>query len=334
MSRAVTSPTRTADAFFSRSRRCRTPTTSPTGPVPGVSSDLRRGGVTRRWAAGVLALLTTSLAIGLAGCGGDEASNVLDPGPIHVHGLGVDPDSSALYIATHAGLFRLGVDDETYARVGDTFEDLMGFAVAEPGRLLASGHPDAQQAVEQDLPPHLGLVESTDGGTTWTTLALQGEADFHLLRTGGGRVYGGDATTGRLVASSDGGRTWKELDLPRGLIDLAVSPAGADELLAATEGGTARSSDGGESWEDGPGSPGLLAWPAIDRLYGVGFDGTVRVSGDGGRSWTDAGSLDGEPVAVAAADADHLYVALHDATILESADGGASWSIRAEPPNS
>jgi photosystem II stability/assembly factor-like uncharacterized protein len=286
--------------------------------------------------ASLAGLAAVVLALVLAGCGGDDGAVGLaapDPGPIHVHGLGVDPADDALYIATHAGLYRLRLDDPTYERVADTHEDLMGFAVAGPGRLLASGHPDVQQAVEHDLPPHLGLVESTDGGASWTTMALEGEADFHRLRAEGGEIYGIDATAGRLLSTSDEGGSWEERSLPRGLIDFVVRPGSDGELLAATESGLAASSDGGRTWQAWEAQPGLLAWPTRDRLYSIGFDGTVTVSRDDGRTWTESGMLQGEPSAVAAADADHLYVALHDATVLESLDGGATWNIRAEPPD-
>jgi hypothetical protein len=33
-----------------------------------------------------------------------------DPGPIHVHGLGINPADDSLFIATHTGLFRVAAD--------------------------------------------------------------------------------------------------------------------------------------------------------------------------------------------------------------------------------
>jgi hypothetical protein len=30
-----------------------------------------------------------------------------DPGPVHVHGLGINPADDALFIATHTGLYRV-----------------------------------------------------------------------------------------------------------------------------------------------------------------------------------------------------------------------------------
>lgn len=279
----------------------------------------------------LVAGVAAAIGLVLAGCGGRTSDRFVAPdaGPIHAHGIGADPADGTLYVATHTGLYSLPAGETRYTRVRETFEDLMSFSVAGPGRLLASGHPDVQEAVKRGLPPHLGLVESTDGGTSWTTLGLQGKADFHLLRVGGDTVYGVDATSGRLMSTTDNGRTWGLLELPGRLVDLAVRAGQSNELVATTEDGLAGSSDGGRSWQSWDGHPGLLAWPLSDRLYSLGFDGRVTISRDGGRTWTDRRTLGSEPTAVTAAGPDHLYAVLHDATIVESVDGGETWTVRA-----
>lgn len=63
-----------------------------------------------------------------------------------------------------------------------------------------------------DLPPALGLIESRDGGKTWRSLSLQGEADFHVLPAafaadGKGNLYFA-RPDGSVDASADGGQTW------------------------------------------------------------------------------------------------------------------------------
>ena len=89
-----------------------------------------------------------------------------DPGPTHVHGLGIDPADGALFIATHTGLFRVGNDSRMPVRVEDRYQDTMGFSIVGPNRFIGSGHPDAR---EKHLPPLLGLIESNDAGKTWQT---------------------------------------------------------------------------------------------------------------------------------------------------------------------
>src|SRR5688500_18179983 len=143
-----------------------------------------------------------------------------DPGPIHVHGLGINPADGALFVATHTGLFRVAPDSRRAVRVGDRFQDTMGFSVAGPDRFLGSGHPDARDR----LPPLLGLVESTDAGATWEPISLLGEADFHVLRSAGARIYGYDASNDRLLASADEGQSWLELDKPGPIVDLVPGP--------------------------------------------------------------------------------------------------------------
>lgn len=79
---------------------------------------------------------------------------------MHVHGLGYDTAAGVLYIATHTGLFELPDGASAPTRIGDSHQDTMGFALVEPGHFLGSGHPDARE----NLPPHLGLIRSTDDG--------------------------------------------------------------------------------------------------------------------------------------------------------------------------
>ena len=96
----------------------------------------------------------------LAGCGGgddppeeaeapDAGPTIEDPGPIHVHGLGINPKDGALFVATHTGLFRAPQGEQTAKRVADRYQDTMGFTVVGRDRFLGSGHPDGRE----NLPP-------------------------------------------------------------------------------------------------------------------------------------------------------------------------------------
>lgn len=262
----------------------------------------------------------------LAGCGGDDARSlgVSDAGAGHIHGLGVNPSDRSLYIATHLGLFRATPDQRAVTRVGDRHQDTMGFTVVGPDQFLGSGHPDARD----DLPPLLGLIRSNDAGNAWTPVSLLGKADFHVLRTAGPRLYGFDATNGRLMVSSTAGRSWSERRPPSALLDLAVNPEDADHIVASGQDGLFASRNGGESWRSlaGADRSGLLAW--TDILVLVDGVGRVHRSTDAGHSFTRAGELGGQPAAVASYGRD-LYVALHDNTIKRSRDGGQSWVLRA-----
>lgn len=245
----------------------------------------------------------------------------------HVHGLGIDPGSGSLYIATHNGLFQAAPGQAAARRVGSSGQDVMGFTVAGR-RLLGSGHPGPGQ----NLPPLLGLIESADGGRSWEPVSLLGEADFHVLRAAGDRVYGFDGTQERLMVSADGGRRWVERTPPGPLLDLSIDPADAERAVASTPEALFVSEDAGEAWRPlqlrRAVVAGLLAWPARERLFLLTVDGRVQVSRNGGRRFEEAGRVDGAPVAFMA-DGNELYVALGDGTVRQSSDGGASWAMRA-----
>ena len=283
-------------------------------------------------------VLGASLAF-ISGCGGNEEEETeqapqeqsasaetggADFG--HIHGLGVSSDDRTLFVATHNGLHSVPRGSRTPELVGDTRKDVMGFSVVSPERFVGSGHP----APDEDLPPNLGLIESRDRGKTWKSISLSGEADFHVLRSSGDRVYGFDGRRG-LLASTDGGRSWDERATPAPLFDLALDPRSPERLIAATEQGLFSSPDGGKTWRPVNAQiAGLLAWPSRNELYLVDGSGQVQRSSDGGRSFTAAGSAGGQPVAFISHQ-DDLYVALSDNTVRRSTDGGASWTVRAAP---
>jgi hypothetical protein len=283
-----------------------------------------------------VALVPMAVAAVIAlGCGDDQASpqpaTEGDPGPVHVHGVGVDPADGALLIATHTGLFRAPRGSERAQRVGDRWQDTMGFTIVGPGQYLGSGHPD----LRDDLPPFLGLIESRDAGRQWRALSLQGKVDFHVLEARGTRIYGhgSDWNTQRPVfmVSDDEGRSWQSLHAPEPLIALAIDPGDPDRLIAAGERRAYLSTNGGRDWSDAPApTTGLLAWTR-DGIYLAARDGRVLESADVGRTWNVVNDLGGEPAAFDSGLGDQLLIALHDGTIKRSEDGGKTWEVRSRP---
>ena len=257
---------------------------------------------------GVLAVLALLAAGGLLWLSDDRGEEMFsgvpaaDPGPVHVHGLGVNPADNALFIATHTGLYRVDEGERKAERVGERYQDTMGFTIVGPNRFLGSGHPDLREAQEKGLPSLLGLIESTDEGESWHPISLSGEADFHVLRFAGKSVYGYDASNDRLLVSADRGRTWNELAKPGPLVDLAVDPQNDRRIVVASAGGLQEglfeSRDGGENWERVSEAVGLLAWP--EHLYLIAGGGQVFASRDGGRRLEGQGEIGGQPAALAA----------------------------------
>ncbi len=237
----------------------------------------------------------------------------------HVHGLGVDPADGTLYVASHFGVFRVKETGEP-ERVAHRWQDTMGFAVVGPGRFLGSGHPD----LREDLPTSLGLIESTDGAKTWTSVSLQGEADFHSLEPVGGRIYAYDSRSGSLIVSTDR-KKWDTIAI-QPLLDLAADPADPDTVYATTdEGALVRSVDNAELVPVA-GAPTLTAidWQPNGPLVGVAPDGTVMVSTAGQSDWQKSGSLDG-PVEALDASPGRWHAAT-DTGVYESTDDGATWN--------
>lgn len=267
------------------------------------------------------AALVPAVVVALAGCAGPGGpSGAPTAGPVfaHVHGLGVDPADGAVYVASHDGLFRSGPDGLVPA--GAAGRDLMGFTISGPGTFLSSGHP----APGDDLPQPLGLVESRDGGVSWTPLSLTGEVDFHALEAVGGTVYGYDATNGLLRASVDGGRSWEDRAALEAL-DIAADPTNPDRVLATVAGGIAASTDGGRTFT-APAGPqlGYLSWGPDGTVYGLDIDSAVFTSSDGGSTWRQTGAgPGGRPQAVTAIDG--ALLAATTGGVYRSADGGTTF---------
>jgi hypothetical protein len=150
-------------------------------------------------ALGVVGGIAAAALLWRAGGESDQAFQPLapeDPGPVHVHGLGVNPADGALFIATHTGLYRVGQGQRKAARVGGRYQDTMGFTIVGPNRFLGSGHPDINEAQEQGLPGLLGLIESTDSGVGSRSRCWARPTSMFCARSAGGCTATTSPTTG------------------------------------------------------------------------------------------------------------------------------------------
>jgi len=252
---------------------------------------------------------------------GDAASTSGEPLPSsHVHGVAADPADGTVVLATHDGLFRS--EGGSWTRVGPVI-DLMGFAVAGPDHYYASGHPGPGT----DLPEPVGLLESTDGGRTWTPLSRQGESDFHAMAASEGAVVGFDGTLRR---TSDG-VAWTPVEAPVEPYALAASGRAAT-VVATSPRGPALSTDAGETWSTLPDAPLLLLAAVADErtIVGATPDGEVVVSEDTGATWQVRGTLGATPQALSAARGEDgaLQVLAVTEHLLVSTDGGATFARR------
>lgn len=245
------------------------------------------------------------------------------PNPLvagHAHGIARHPTSGDVYVATHDGLFVY--TDTGPRRVDGPTVDLMGFTMTESGDLLSSGHP----GVGTDLPQPVGVINSRDGGKTWTVRSRGGQSDFHALTSSARGLLGYDGT----LRVSDDGLTWRNLPLSAEVTSLGASPDGA-QVLAATSAGLQASSTYGDTWTLVPDAPTLiwLDWADARQVVGVDQAGAVFISGDAGDTWkrVTAKAL-GPPQAIGAnvVEGGLEILAVTDKAILRSVDDGATFT--------
>ncbi|TFD23419.1 exo-alpha-sialidase [Cryobacterium sp. TMS1-13-1] len=265
----------------------------------------------------------------------------------HVHGLGADPLTGDTYAATHQGVWLIptGMLPDTYLagapradttqpiQIAGLAQDTMGFTVAAPGQLLASGHPDPSEPSDLAL-PNLGLISSTDGASSWTVLSLAGKTDFHDLDAvplddGTLRVYGYDAGAGNISVSDDSGLTWTAA-ANLALRDLSADPSQAERLYATTAEGVMLSTDVGRTFSAMPGAPVLLLLDTVDANDGgglVGLDPSGAVWRLDAETWTQTGTTGRAPEAFAVVGGSSPWILVADVTgIAASDDFGKTWT--------
>jgi hypothetical protein len=284
----------------------------------------------------VLARLAVLTALVLAGCGGDDQSAAkTTPTPTgpsaanaYIGSIAVDDDGTVM-LGTGLGLYR--VENGQAERVvggmqtpdgsGPVSSNLV-VRFAAPGQLLGSGHPDGGT-----LPENLGLMRSGDHGAHWEPVALLGSADFHILQAGGRHVVAVNADAKEIQVSDDGGSRFAKKTPPDVPVDVAFDPHDPARMVVATKQGTFTSLDAGGSWRARDPTPtAQLAWGA-DALYRADPGGRIKVSGDGGATWDDAGEVGSPTVNELAVDgAGALYAAVPGGEVKRSSDGGATWT--------
>ncbi len=297
------------------------------------------------------------LVMAAAGCGGDdpapsetpppastptasptvaaEASTPAPPGSganAFIGSIAVDPKDGTMMLGTGLGLFRAAKGADTAERVvgelrlpdgsGPVSSNLV-VRYARAGELLASGHPEGEGA----LPENLGLILSRDAGNTFEPVVDLGQADFHIVQAAGDHLLVVGAEETDIRVSADGGGTFENRTPPDMPLDVAFDAKDPDRIVVATAKGTFSSSDGGGSWRPRDAIPSeQLAWGAPDALYRADPGGLIKVSADGGATWKDRGSV-GLSANELAVDADGaLYASVPGGEVKRSTDGGATWT--------
>lgn len=177
---------------------------------------------------------------------------------------------------------------------------------------------------------HGGILESRDGGRTWTALPVRDDAMSMSPAQDGSIVIAGHNV---FTASRNGGLTWSAIpaDLPsldiHGFTRDPLDPARMWAYLAT--GGLWESTDSGVQWtrvrEDNVVFPLAIMRAGATRLLGVDSTGLVA-SDDGGRTWVTLGAPPTYPMTALTATPDGatIYAGSPDG-LFRSADGGVTW---------
>lgn len=254
----------------------------------------------------------------------------------HIHGLGFSNDGQQLIVAAHDGT-RVWKDGRWQIPVTPA-HDYMGYAPTDDG-FYSSGHP----APGASLPNPLGLVKSTDGGQTLTSLSAQGERDFHVLGVGytSHAIYAlnpqaSGAIAAGIAMSRDDGKTWTQVPvrgLPAAPLTIAVHATDTQVVAFATDTGLWLSTDGGQTVNPLLGTTVTTAatWSVQDgRLWSAGA--TLQVYDPTSQTQTQVplpdraapGSI--SALAINPTDPTDIVLATTARTIYRSPDNGQSWT--------
>ena len=178
---------------------------------------------------------------------------------------------------------------------------------------------------------HRGVLQSIDGGRTWTALSVRDDA-MSLTRADDGSIV----IAGHLVlsGSSDGGLTWAPIpaDLPSlDIHGFTRDPSDPTRMWAdLATGGLWESRNGGVNWvlvrPDNVVFPLAVSDGSTTTLLAVDATGLVA-STDGGRTFTTRGEPPTYPMTSlsAATGGQTLYVGAVDG-LFRSGDGGRTWA--------
>ncbi len=214
-----------------------------------------------------------------------------------------------------------------------------------------------------------GLYKTTDGGGSWTRVLQIGENtginEVHIDPRDPDILYASAYQRRRHVwtlidggpesaiyKSTNAGQSWDKLTngLPKeelGRIGLAVSPANPDIVYAIIEaangaGGAFRSTDAGANWEkrsplvtDSAQYYNEIVADPLDAERAYVMDVMVKVSEDGGKSWTAVKSrskhVDNHALWIDPKNTDHLLDGC-DGGVYGTWDRGETWAFKANLP--
>lgn len=245
----------------------------------------------------------------------------------------VDPSNNQNVYAGGSGLYISDDGGKTWRVDRGMANDILAVDPADPTHLWGSNI-------------FIGLLESTDQGRTWNSVAT-GRAtyldDLIVDAASGSTLYLATVNFG-LMKSTDGGATWAESD--EGLYgvvteEIFIGPDG-NFYIGSLGTGVLKSTDNGASWSQinngitsDYGATGISVYALVQdpvtpaTLYAGTVLGLYKTT-DGGDNWTllDNGISDPYTMAVAVdpQNTQNVYIGTQTGGVFKSSDGGSSWS--------
>lgn len=246
--------------------------------------------------------------------------------PQHLHDVVFEDESESLLVAGHNGVWRLTATGAEQLGPADMHVRALA---ADGGLVFAAGSPSPGT----DL---TGVLQSADGGRSWTTTGTGGGLDVQALAVDGVNLIAADSSPPRVLASA-ARVVWTERSAGPVVSRMVLDPQTISQLLAIADGVLQRGYEGGHSWRIDPIStmPATelldLEWPSPSLLYALSGNGDVFLSTDSGRTWTVLGPAPRDAVALAVRDDDGLLAVITSDGRAALSRDGRSWRQIAPP---
>jgi len=191
------------------------------------------------------------------------------------------------------------------------------------------------------------VVRTSDAGASWSVVRLGSGLALQAMAFTGplngivvGSIARGNHQVGIIFSTSDGGRHWRAAweqssPFPADIHPDAIGVVARQHIVvaSATGGGVVlSSSDGGANWSLATVTnvvAGIQAFvfPAGPRGWGVGIDGRIVETPDGGRTWRLRETI-GQSIltAVDFASKTEAWAVGTEGTLVHTADSGSHWS--------
>lgn len=299
----------------------------------------QRSGLASRRIAQILVSPTDSNRVYVAGASGFERST--DGGinwtTLRAGGISdalIDPVTpTTLYIyVTSSGLFKSTDDGATWIQLASGAPTGLNWVRLAMGRSGAAG-------TNLILAKWNGTIyRSTDGGTSWSTLAgSHGSASYHawcnLLSVApddDGIILAGGVG---LERTANGGTSWSGAGGPLHADHhrAVFAPSNTSIVYTCNDGGVFRSSDKGANWLKT--SHGLIvtqfydlgSWTQIGTVVGGGSQDNGTLMTSGGLTWRGILGADGGYLIIHPTDPRTMYAEQQNTDIRKSTDGGNTW---------